>query len=223
MYGYESSATLTTDRLHYKLQTRPLVREGASRRRAKQFSGKSKERCKIWSWTPKRCSTRRHTDWLTVSRKVISSSTSTMVMSTPLLWQLTDCTTNYRPVLSSETKSKVIFRQKKGQSNIWSWAPKGCPTPSHSDWLTVSRKVISSSTSTMVMSTPLLWQLTDCTTNYRPALSSETKSKVIFRQKKGQSNIWSWAPKGCPTPSHSDWLNVSRKVTSTSKSDIVKY
>jgi hypothetical protein len=29
MYGYESSATLSTDRLNYKLQTRPLVREGA--------------------------------------------------------------------------------------------------------------------------------------------------------------------------------------------------
>jgi hypothetical protein len=27
IYGYESSATLTTDRLHYKLQTRLLVRE----------------------------------------------------------------------------------------------------------------------------------------------------------------------------------------------------
>jgi hypothetical protein len=27
MYGYESSATLTTHRLYYKLQTRPLVRE----------------------------------------------------------------------------------------------------------------------------------------------------------------------------------------------------
>jgi hypothetical protein len=27
MYGYESSAILTADRLHYKLQTRPLVRE----------------------------------------------------------------------------------------------------------------------------------------------------------------------------------------------------
>jgi hypothetical protein len=27
MFGYESSATLTTDRFHYKLQTRPLVRE----------------------------------------------------------------------------------------------------------------------------------------------------------------------------------------------------
>jgi hypothetical protein len=44
MYGYESSATLTTDILQYKLETRPLVREGAPRRRAKQFSGKRKEK-----------------------------------------------------------------------------------------------------------------------------------------------------------------------------------
>jgi hypothetical protein len=42
MYGYESSATLTTVRLQYKLQTRPLVREGSQRRRAKQLSGKGK-------------------------------------------------------------------------------------------------------------------------------------------------------------------------------------
>jgi hypothetical protein len=48
MCGYESSATLTTDRLHYKLQTRPLVRKSASRRRAKQFSSKKKARRKIW-------------------------------------------------------------------------------------------------------------------------------------------------------------------------------
>jgi hypothetical protein len=46
MYGYESSATLTTDRLHYKLQTRPLVSEGAPRRRAKQFSERRKEKVK---------------------------------------------------------------------------------------------------------------------------------------------------------------------------------
>jgi hypothetical protein len=46
MYGFESSATLTTDRLHYKLQTRPLVREGAQKRRAKQFSGKRKKKVK---------------------------------------------------------------------------------------------------------------------------------------------------------------------------------
>jgi hypothetical protein len=29
MHGYDSSVTLITDRLHYRLQTRPLVREGA--------------------------------------------------------------------------------------------------------------------------------------------------------------------------------------------------
>jgi hypothetical protein len=44
MYSYESSTTLATDRLQYKLQTRPLVREGAPIRRTKQFSGKRKEK-----------------------------------------------------------------------------------------------------------------------------------------------------------------------------------
>jgi hypothetical protein len=37
MYGYESSATLTTDRLHYKLQTRSLVREGAPLKQDRKF------------------------------------------------------------------------------------------------------------------------------------------------------------------------------------------
>jgi hypothetical protein len=46
MYGYESSATLNTDRLHYTLQIGPLVREGAPRQRAKQFSSKRKEKIK---------------------------------------------------------------------------------------------------------------------------------------------------------------------------------
>jgi hypothetical protein len=46
IYGYELSATLTTNRLHYKLQTSPLVKEGAPRRRAKQFSGKRKKKVK---------------------------------------------------------------------------------------------------------------------------------------------------------------------------------
>jgi hypothetical protein len=62
MYGYRFSATLTTDRLHYKLQTRPLVREGAPRRRAKKFSGKSKVKSKIWSWALKGCPIPRYTD-----------------------------------------------------------------------------------------------------------------------------------------------------------------
>jgi hypothetical protein len=46
MYGYESLATLNIDRFHYKLQTRPLVREGAPRRRSNQFSDKRKEKVK---------------------------------------------------------------------------------------------------------------------------------------------------------------------------------
>jgi hypothetical protein len=46
MYGYESSVILTLGRLHYKLQTRPLVREGVPRRRAEQMSGKRKEKDK---------------------------------------------------------------------------------------------------------------------------------------------------------------------------------
>jgi hypothetical protein len=59
MHGYESSATLTTDRLHYTLETRTLVREGTRRRRAKQFSGKIKQKVKSG---PKGCPTPRHTD-----------------------------------------------------------------------------------------------------------------------------------------------------------------
>jgi hypothetical protein len=78
MYGYESSATLTTDRLQNKLQTRPLVRQGAPRRRAKQFSGKIKEKVKF-GYGPQRGA--RHqdilTDWMTVSHNVTSTSAST--------------------------------------------------------------------------------------------------------------------------------------------------
>jgi hypothetical protein len=40
----ESSATLTTDRLQYKLRTRLLVREDVPRRRVKQLTGKKKEK-----------------------------------------------------------------------------------------------------------------------------------------------------------------------------------
>jgi hypothetical protein len=82
MYGYESSATMTTDRLHYKLQTRPLVREAAPRRREKHLSGKKEEewKKKIRSWAPKGCTTPRHTDCLTVSRKVTSTSTYTVLV-----------------------------------------------------------------------------------------------------------------------------------------------
>jgi hypothetical protein len=62
MYGYESTATLTSDGLHYKLQTRLHVREGAPRRRAKQFFRQRKEEVKS-GHGPRRGA--RHQDILT--------------------------------------------------------------------------------------------------------------------------------------------------------------
>jgi hypothetical protein len=62
MYDYESSATLTTDSLHYKLQTRPLTTEGGPRRKAKQLSGKRKEKLKSGHGPQKDA---RHQDILT--------------------------------------------------------------------------------------------------------------------------------------------------------------
>jgi hypothetical protein len=43
-YGYESSATLTTDRLHYKLQTSPLVREGPQNEEQINFPVKERKK-----------------------------------------------------------------------------------------------------------------------------------------------------------------------------------
>jgi hypothetical protein len=44
MHGYEFSATLTTDTLDYKLQTRPIVRQGA--RDEEETNCRAKERKK---------------------------------------------------------------------------------------------------------------------------------------------------------------------------------
>jgi hypothetical protein len=44
MYGCESSATLTTNRLHCKLQTRPLVREGAQGEEKSNFPTKERKK-----------------------------------------------------------------------------------------------------------------------------------------------------------------------------------
>jgi hypothetical protein len=44
MYDYESSATLTTDRLHYKLKTRPFVREGAPDEEQSSFPAKERKK-----------------------------------------------------------------------------------------------------------------------------------------------------------------------------------
>jgi hypothetical protein len=61
-------------------------------------------------------------------------------MNPPRLWPLTDCTANYRPVLSSErapqNEEQSNCPVKEGIRKIFSWAPR-CPTPGHTDWLTV--------------------------------------------------------------------------------------
>jgi hypothetical protein len=74
-------ATRTIEWLHCKLQTRPLVREGTPQKQDRKFQTGSN----IWSQVPQECPIPRHTDWLTVSRKVTSTSTST---STRQIWVL---------------------------------------------------------------------------------------------------------------------------------------
>jgi hypothetical protein len=78
-----------------------------------------------------------------------------MVLSPSRLWPLTDCTTNYRPVLSSERayqdeeqsncpakerkKERFGHGPQRGALNQDGWAPKGCPKPR----LTVGRNISS--------------------------------------------------------------------------------
>jgi hypothetical protein len=71
MYGYEPSTTLATDRFHYKLQTCPLVRKGAPRRRARQLSGKRKKKNLIMG--PKGVSDTKTDRRLTVGHNINST------------------------------------------------------------------------------------------------------------------------------------------------------
>jgi hypothetical protein len=41
------------------------------------------------------------------------------------------------------------------------------------------------------------------------------KSKAIVRQKKGIRKIWSWVPKGCPTPRRTGRLTIGHNINST--------
>jgi hypothetical protein len=59
MYGYEPSATLATDRLHYKLQTRPLVGEVLPKAKSEAIIRQKNGKRTIWSRAPKGCPTPR--------------------------------------------------------------------------------------------------------------------------------------------------------------------
>jgi hypothetical protein len=69
-----------------------------------------------------------------------------MVKSPPRLWSLTDCTTNYRSVLSSErtAQDEEQRMEKEIPDNTWSWATNGCPTPRRIGRLTIGHNINSS-------------------------------------------------------------------------------
>jgi hypothetical protein len=47
------------------------------------------------------------------------------------------------------------------------------------------------------------------------AVVEQTKSKTIFRLKKGEIKMWSWAPKECPTPRRIGRLTAGHNINST--------
>jgi hypothetical protein len=87
------------------------------------------------------------TYWLTVTRKVTSTSTKTYWPSVVTWPQTSDLYSDHWQIALKEGASRRRAMQfsdkKKGKSKIWSWAPRGCPTPRHTDWLAVSHKVTS--------------------------------------------------------------------------------
>jgi hypothetical protein len=52
-----------------------------------------------------------------------------------IAFQVTDPFSHQRE--RPKTKNKATVRQKKGKRKIWSWAPKGCPTPRQIGRMTV--------------------------------------------------------------------------------------
>jgi hypothetical protein len=130
-----------------------------------------------------------------------------------------------------KTKGKQIFRQKKGKRKFWSWTPKGCPIPRRTDWqtdwLTVSCKV--SSTSKFSDETVkygygfcVTWTIEwlYCKLQTRPLVRESAPQKqdrksqtATFRQEviSGRKSHKSARHHEILT----DWLTVSRKVTST--------
>jgi hypothetical protein len=71
-----------------------------------------------------------------------------MVTSSARLGPLSEYTTNYRPVLSSErafhrNKTQISDSNIPTGSNIWSQVPRRCSIPRHTEWPTFSPKITS--------------------------------------------------------------------------------
>jgi hypothetical protein len=110
-YGYGFWATRTIEWLHCKLQTRPLVRErDPTDTKPQMLDSNIPTGNNIWSQVPQGYSIPRHINWLTVIRKVTSTSISTRVAQWLRLavpkWLNRLC--NAFP--SSEDRNAFIFR-----------------------------------------------------------------------------------------------------------------
>jgi hypothetical protein len=73
MYGYGSSATLTTDRLHHKLQNPSSRQRGRPKTKSKATVRQKKGKRKTWSMAPIGCPISRRIGRLTVGHNINST------------------------------------------------------------------------------------------------------------------------------------------------------
>jgi hypothetical protein len=145
------------------------------------------KRSNIWSNVRKVVSSPRHTDWLTVSRKLTLTLTSRQ---------------RGRP---TEEGQQIPDPNSWKRNNVWSNVHKVGSTPRHTDWLTDWLWAVKSL---------WLWQIMDATFCKR-GRPTETGQQTPYPNSWKGRNIWSNVHKVGSTPRHTDWLTVSRKVTLT--------
>jgi hypothetical protein len=135
-------------------------RDPTSRQRGRptKTTQRYSDRINIWSQVPKRA---RHQDILTDWPLVVTwpqtsgwrslrwdSKVRFRVLSESDHWvitpQITDLSSHQRgrPI---DTRPQISVSNIPTGNNIWSQVPQGCSIPRHTDWLTVSRKVTSTS------------------------------------------------------------------------------
>jgi hypothetical protein len=155
-------------------------------------------------------------------------------MSPSRLWPLTDCTINYRPVLSSERAPQdEEQRNCPAKKKNLVMGPKGVPdTKTDRPTDRRSQHQLNSMSRIVIVLliylrhkpigliyAPILRQFSPlhiCTINYRPVLSSERALQdEEQRNCPAKKKIWLWSPKECPTPRLIGQLTVGHNTSST--------
>jgi hypothetical protein len=123
------SVNLTIEWLHCKLQTRPLVREGAPQKETANFRQQRSDRKHNLVTSSRVCSTPRRTDWLTVSRKVISTSNSIETQMTFLYFFAREGILGKHSHSNKERKLSVhMLLQLNEVSCVYVYKPAVCRT-----------------------------------------------------------------------------------------------